>query len=142
MRVLRREDGWLAAFVALLFLSFPHPLGERVIDLGAFASWFAMAALVLGLRGLTPRAAAKRGFLAGWIANSAAVCGASRSSGTSELCAEIPACKPSFMWFTIAGPHDQPCPQSSNIPERHTRHCDSLPPDSMRRYEYPVLDLP
>ena len=67
----RREDGWLVAFAVLLFFSFPHPVGDFVLDGGAWLSWFAVATLLLGIRDLTPKAAAKRALLAGWAANAA-----------------------------------------------------------------------
>ncbi len=63
--------GWLAGYVLVTFLSFPHPLGERVLDLGRVVSWIGPALLVVGLRGLSPRAAARSGFLASLAAHSA-----------------------------------------------------------------------
>ena len=62
---------WLAAFVVASFLSFPHPLGDGVLDLGAFVCWLGPALLILGLRGLPPRRALRSGFLAGWAAYTA-----------------------------------------------------------------------
>jgi apolipoprotein N-acyltransferase len=53
------------------FLAFPHPVGERVVDLGLICGWLSPALLILGLGGLSPRAAAKFGFVAGTLAQSA-----------------------------------------------------------------------
>lgn len=64
-----RRTAWLAAFAVALFLSFPHPVGGRVLDLGLVLSWFAPALLLLGLRGLAPRAAAGAAFAAGLVAH-------------------------------------------------------------------------
>jgi apolipoprotein N-acyltransferase len=61
---------WLAGYAAASALAFPHPVAGRVVDLGLVAAWLAPACLVLGLRGLGPRAAARAGFLAGWLAHS------------------------------------------------------------------------
>jgi apolipoprotein N-acyltransferase len=65
----RRRALWLAAFAAAFFLSFPHPVGARVLDVGVAVSWLAPALLLLGLRGLAPRAAAGAGFAAGLAAH-------------------------------------------------------------------------
>ena len=62
---------WLAVFVGTTFLSFPHPVGDRVLDLGVPCAFLAPACAVLGLRGLAPRAALRAGFLAGWLAHAA-----------------------------------------------------------------------
>jgi apolipoprotein N-acyltransferase len=61
---------WLGAFALLLFLSFPHPVGERVVDLGTPLGFLAPAALWIGLSGLAWRRAALVGFLAGLAASS------------------------------------------------------------------------
>jgi apolipoprotein N-acyltransferase len=53
------------------FLSFPHPVGDRVLDLGVALAWFGPALLLLGLAGLPPRRAAKLGFAAGLAAHAA-----------------------------------------------------------------------
>jgi len=66
-----RRLGWLGAYAAATFLSFPHPLGDRVLDLGLGAAWLGPALLLLGLDGLGPRRAARWGLLAGWLAHSA-----------------------------------------------------------------------
>jgi len=51
---LRGRVGLLAAYAVCTFLSFPHPLGDRVIDLGAWLAWVGPALLLLALRGLSP----------------------------------------------------------------------------------------
>jgi apolipoprotein N-acyltransferase len=60
---------WLLGSAVATFLAFPHPVGDRVLDLGLGASWLAPACLLLGLRGLAPRAAARAAFAVGWIAH-------------------------------------------------------------------------
>jgi len=65
----RRRAAWLAAFAAATLLSFPHPVAGRVLDLGWLLGWAGPACLVMAVRGLGPRAAAGRGFLAGWAAH-------------------------------------------------------------------------
>jgi apolipoprotein N-acyltransferase len=67
----RARYGWLAGYVVTTFLAFPHPIGGRVVDLGLFVAWWAPACLLLGLRGLAPRAAAWTAFGASWIAHGA-----------------------------------------------------------------------
>jgi apolipoprotein N-acyltransferase len=62
---------WLALYAASSFLAFPHPIGERVVDLGFLFAWVAPTALLLGLRGLPVRRAAWLGFLASLAAHSA-----------------------------------------------------------------------
>jgi apolipoprotein N-acyltransferase len=57
--------------VIATFFSFPHPMGERVVDLGPICGWLSPALLILGLQGLAPRAAAKLGFIAGMFAQTA-----------------------------------------------------------------------
>lgn len=66
-----RRAGWLAAYALSSFASFPHLVGERVVDLGIVCSWLAPACLLLGLRGLAPLRAARLGFLAGLVAHTA-----------------------------------------------------------------------
>ena len=66
----RARRGWLAGYVVTTFLAFPHPIAGRVLDLGLGVAWLAPACLLLGLRGLAPRAAARAAFVAGWIAHS------------------------------------------------------------------------
>jgi apolipoprotein N-acyltransferase len=61
----------LSGYVIATFFSFPHPLGERVVDLGTVCGWLSPALLILGLRGLAPSAAAKIGFIAGMCAQTA-----------------------------------------------------------------------
>jgi len=62
---------WLAAYAVATFLSFPHPVGGRVLDLGLVFGWLGPAFWLLGLRGLAPRRAAWAGLLASWVAHSA-----------------------------------------------------------------------
>jgi apolipoprotein N-acyltransferase len=61
----RRRGAWLAAYAVLSFLSFPQPVGERVLDLGTPLAFLAPAALWIGLAGLAPRRAAEAAFAAG-----------------------------------------------------------------------------
>jgi apolipoprotein N-acyltransferase len=61
----------LAGYVAVTFLSFPHPVGDRVLDLGFAFAWFGPALLLLGLDGLSPGRAALAGFAAGLAAHAA-----------------------------------------------------------------------
>jgi len=65
----RARASWLAAYAGLTFLAFPHPLGERVLDLGTPLAFLAPAALWRGLAGLAPRAALRAGFAAGLAAH-------------------------------------------------------------------------
>jgi apolipoprotein N-acyltransferase len=55
----------------MTFFAFPHPVAGRVLDLGQACSFLAPAFLVVGLRGLTPRAALGIGFLTGTVAYAA-----------------------------------------------------------------------
>ena len=61
----------LAGYAGAPFLSFPHPLGERVIDLGLIFGWLSPALLIVGVRGLAPGQAAKTAFVAGVCAHAA-----------------------------------------------------------------------
>ena len=63
--------GWLAAYVVVTFLAFPQRVGSGVVDLGLVLGWLSPALLLLGTSGLEPRQAAKRAFVAGWLAHSA-----------------------------------------------------------------------
>jgi len=63
--------GLLAAYAAVTFLSFPHPVAGRVLDLGLWLAWFGPALLLLGLEGLGPARAARAAFLATLVAHSA-----------------------------------------------------------------------
>ena len=67
----RARFALLVAYGVANFLAFPHPIGERVLDLGLVCGWLSPALLILGLSGLSPRAAAKTGFVAGTLAQSA-----------------------------------------------------------------------
>jgi apolipoprotein N-acyltransferase len=66
-----RRYALLAGYAAVTFFSFPHPVGEGVVDLGLALAWFGPALLLLGLAGLSVRRAAKLGFAAGVVAHSA-----------------------------------------------------------------------
>ncbi len=61
----------LAGYAVVTFLSFPHPVAGRVLDLGVVFAWLGPALLLLGLHGLTPGRAARLGFVAGLVAHSA-----------------------------------------------------------------------
>ena len=65
-----KRAAWLLGYAVLTFLSFPHPVGERVVDLGTPLAFLAPAAFWIGVRGLPPRRAALLGFLAGLAAHS------------------------------------------------------------------------
>ena len=65
------RTGLAAGYVVVTFFSFPHPLGSRVVDAGAWLAWLGPALLLLALRGLTPGAAARTAFLASLAAHSA-----------------------------------------------------------------------
>jgi apolipoprotein N-acyltransferase len=67
----RGRIGLLAAYAVCTFLSFPHPLGDRVVDLGAWLAWIGPALLLLALRGLPPRRAAAWAFAASLFAHGA-----------------------------------------------------------------------
>jgi apolipoprotein N-acyltransferase len=62
---------WIAAYVVVTFLSFPHPVGEGVLDLGLLLGWLSPACLLLALKGLGPRRAAGVAFGAAWLAHAA-----------------------------------------------------------------------
>lgn len=63
----RHRVAWLAAFVVVFVLAFPQRFGDLSFDLGLGAGWFAPALLILGLRGLAPRAAALWAFVSALI---------------------------------------------------------------------------
>ncbi|UCE85152.1 MAG: apolipoprotein N-acyltransferase [Deltaproteobacteria bacterium] len=65
-----RRAAWLGAYAIATALSFPHPVGDRVLDLGFALAWLGPALLVLGLSGLAPRAAARHAFVAGLVGHS------------------------------------------------------------------------
>ncbi|MCH8889923.1 MAG: apolipoprotein N-acyltransferase, partial [Myxococcales bacterium] len=67
----RARFALLTAYGVANFLSFPHPIGERVVDLGLLCGWLSPALLILGLNGQTPWAAAKAAFISGTLAQSA-----------------------------------------------------------------------
>ncbi|NNL65159.1 MAG: hypothetical protein HKP30_02850, partial [Myxococcales bacterium] len=67
----RSRAAWLAAYAVATFLSFPHPIGDVVLDLGRVAGWLGPVFLWIGLGGLRPGRAAGLGFLAGWAAYTA-----------------------------------------------------------------------
>jgi apolipoprotein N-acyltransferase len=62
---------WLAGYAGVTFLSFPHPIGERVLDLGVPLAWAGPALLLLGLEGLPARRAAALAFGASLVAHAA-----------------------------------------------------------------------
>ena len=64
-----RRSLWLAGYAVATFLAFPQRFGDLRFDLGVAAAWLPPALLILGLRGLAPRAAAKHAFLAGIAAH-------------------------------------------------------------------------
>ena len=66
----RARAGWLTAYAGILALSFPHPLGDAVVDLGFALAWLTPACLITGLVGLAPRSAALHAFAAGLLAHS------------------------------------------------------------------------
>ncbi len=70
MSSLERYGPGLGYLIAT-FLAFPHPLGDRVVDLGLIASWLSPAFLLLALRGLGPGPAARRAFWLGLLAHGA-----------------------------------------------------------------------
>lgn len=65
----RARVALLAAYAAATFLAFPHPVAGRVLDLGVVFAWVAPACLIAAFRGLAPRAAAKRAFVASLAAH-------------------------------------------------------------------------
>ena len=65
-----RRAAWLGAYPIATALSFPPPVGDRVLDLGFALAWLGPALLVSGLLGLAPRAAARHAFVAGLVAHS------------------------------------------------------------------------
>ncbi len=67
----RTRYGLLAAYVVVTFGSFPHPVAGTVIDLGRWLGPFGPALLILGLWGTEPRRAAKLGFIAGTLGQTA-----------------------------------------------------------------------
>ncbi len=65
------RPAWLAAYALATFLAFPHPVGDRVIDLGLVCAWASPALLLLGLAQLPPGRALRLGFAASLAAHSA-----------------------------------------------------------------------
>lgn len=66
-----RSLGAPAAYAIATFLAFPHPVGDRVVDLGLLFAWLSPFCLLLCLEGLAPARALRRGFLAGLLAHAA-----------------------------------------------------------------------
>jgi apolipoprotein N-acyltransferase len=62
---------WLAGYAGVTFLSFPHPIGGRVVDLGVPLAWAGPALLLLGLEGLSARRAAALALGASLVAHAA-----------------------------------------------------------------------
>jgi apolipoprotein N-acyltransferase len=58
-------------YALVTFLAFPHPVAGGIVDLGWALGWASPAALILGLRGLDPRMAARWGFAASLLAHTA-----------------------------------------------------------------------
>ena len=67
----RSSSGPIAAYATATFLAFPHPLGDRVVDLGLLFAWLSPFFLLVCLEGLAPARALRRGFLAGLLAHAA-----------------------------------------------------------------------
>ncbi len=67
----RARIALLSAYGVANFLAFPHPVGERVIDLGLLCGWLSPALLIFALSGLAPRRAAKLAFVSGTLAQAA-----------------------------------------------------------------------
>ena len=61
----------LSGYGVATILSFPHPIGEYVIDLGVVFGWLSPALLILALYGLSPRSSAKFAFVAATLAHAA-----------------------------------------------------------------------
>jgi apolipoprotein N-acyltransferase len=64
------RSAWLGAYAIVTALSFPHPVGDRVLDLGLALAWLGPALLISGVGGLRPGPAALRAFAAGLVAHS------------------------------------------------------------------------
>jgi apolipoprotein N-acyltransferase len=69
----RARFALLAGYAVATFLSFPHPIAGRVVDLGFAVAWLGPALLLLGISGLRPRRAASRAFVASLFAHAAIV---------------------------------------------------------------------
>jgi apolipoprotein N-acyltransferase len=67
----KHRCGLLAGYAVVTFFSFPHPLGDGVVDFGRVLAWFGPALLLLGITGLSPRRAAKVAFVASLFAHAA-----------------------------------------------------------------------
>jgi len=63
----RQRWVWLGAYAAATLLSFPHPVGGFVLDLGWLVAWLGPACLIMSLRGLSPLRALGHSFLAVWL---------------------------------------------------------------------------
>lgn len=66
----RRRLALLGGYVVATFLAFPHPVADRVLDLGVALAWLSPMLLVLGLEGVAPRRAGRLAFLASLAAHS------------------------------------------------------------------------
>ncbi|MAE93717.1 MAG: apolipoprotein N-acyltransferase [Deltaproteobacteria bacterium] len=62
---------WVLLHAAVTFLAFPHPLGDRVIDLGWLMAWGVPLTAAAAVQGLSIRRAAWIGFWVGLLANGA-----------------------------------------------------------------------
>jgi apolipoprotein N-acyltransferase len=66
-----RTPGSILVYAAVTFLAFPHPVGDRVLDLGLLFAWLSPFCLLVCVDGLAPGRALGRGFLAGLVAHAA-----------------------------------------------------------------------
>ena len=66
-----RSLGAPVAYAIATFLAFPHPVGDRVVDLGLLFAWLSPFCLLVCIEGLAPARALRRGFLAGLLAHAA-----------------------------------------------------------------------
>jgi apolipoprotein N-acyltransferase len=66
----RRRLALLAGYVAATFFAFPHPIADRVLDLGVALAWLSPTLLLLALEGVAPRRAGWLAFLAALAAHS------------------------------------------------------------------------
>ena len=66
----RVTRAWLlGGYAVATFLSFPHLVADRVLDLGLLLAWFGPALLLLALDGLPPLRAVRLAFAAALVAN-------------------------------------------------------------------------
>ncbi len=65
------HPGWLVGYGAAAVLAFPQRVGDFVIDGGLWLGPLSVTFLLVGIAGLAPARAARRAFLASWLANAA-----------------------------------------------------------------------